>query len=399
MTKFKQKEFGWFLPLLTVGSTGATMVQASSQAKESEEQAEKTQELMRAQNKKLEKIAKAAKTNPNAASQAAQVLEQSQYSAIPIGAMRNIVKGKQALQAIGTAGKEAFGKGLARNVAGGVGMGVATYGAGKLIQRDMKKEGMDVDENGNLYQKSYAMPVLSTVTNAVKKWAEKNPKTSLAAGGIGTGVGFVGAPTLLGYKADKAQMKDQIEATQKQFAVLPMSFLRGIVRGKQAVQGAVSAAKPVISNAAAKGEAYWKAGKEAATQKKDALVKGIQEKEIVKNPGKTLLGFGSTMTSFGVMGRESVGKFATNLMNSKSEWAQKLGKGMLSKDAAGNLIQGEGKYAGQFLANKKAMAGAIGAGALATKATWDAGEKITNKIGHKVDPDAYKYQDAKNQQV
>ena len=399
MIRFRQKEFFW-PAVLTVGATGASMVQASSQAKQTEEQAEETQELMRAQNKKLEKIAKAAKTNPDAAGQAAQVLKQGQYSvALSMGTMRNLVKSKQALQAIGTAGKEAFGKGLARNAAGGVGMGVAAYGAGKLIQRDMKKEGMDVDEDGNLYQKSYAVPVLGTITKAAGEFAKKHPKTALAAGGLGTGVGFVGAPTLLGYKADKAQMKDQIEATQKQFAVLPMSFLRGIVRGKQAVQGAVSAAKPVISNAAAKGEAYWKAGKEAATQKKDALVKGIQEKEIVKNPGKTLLGFGSTMTSFGVMGRENMGKFATNLMNSKSEWAQKLGKGMLSKDAAGNLIQGEGKYAGQYLANKKAMAGAIGAGALATKATWDAGEKITNKIGHKVDPDAYKYQDAKNQQV
>ena len=44
-------------------------------------------------------------------------------------------------------------------------MGVAAYGAGKLIQRDMKKEGMDVDEDGNLYQKSYAVPVLGTVVS------------------------------------------------------------------------------------------------------------------------------------------------------------------------------------------------------------------------------------------
>ena len=383
MIRFRQKEFFW-PAVLTIGATGASMVQASSQAKQTEEQAEETQELMRAQNKKLEKIAKAAKTNPDAAGQAAQVLKQGQYSvALSMGTMRNLVKSKQALQAIGTAGKEAFGKGLARNAAGGVGMGVAAYGAGKLIQRDMKKEGMDVDENGNLYQKSYAVPVLGTITKAAGEFAKKHPKTALAAGGLGTGVGFVGAPTLLGYKADKAQMKEQIAATQKQFAVLPMSVMRGLVKGRQAIQAGIQKAKPVIDSTS-----------KTITEKKDALVE-----EIVKNPGKTLLGWGSTMTSFGVMGRENVGKFATNLMNSKSEWAQKFGKGMLSKDATGKLNPGEGKYAGQYLANKKAMAGAIGAGALATKLTWDAGEKITNKIGHKVDPDAYKYQDAKNQQI
>lgn len=388
MIRFRQKEFFW-PAVLTIGATGASMVQASSQAKQTEEQAEETQELMRAQNKKLEKIAKAAKTNPDAAGQAAQVLKQGQYSvALSMGTMRNLVKSKQALQAIGTAGKEAFGKGLARNAAGGVGMGVAAYGAGKLIQRDMKKEGMDVDEDGNLYQKSYAVPVLGTITKAAGEFAKKHPKTALAAGGLGTGVGFVGAPTLLGYKADKAQMKEQIAATQKQFAVLPMSVMRGLVKGRQAIQAGIQKAKPVIDSTS-----------KTITEKKDALVEAAKKKEIVKNPGKTLLGWGSTMTSFGVMGRENVGKFATNLMNSKSEWAQKLGKGMLSKDATGKLNPGEGKYAGQFLANKKAMAGAIGAGALATKATWDAGEKITNKIGHKVDPDAYKYQDAKNQQI
>ena len=43
MIRFRQKEFFW-PAVLTVGATGASMVQASSQAKQTEEQAEETQE-------------------------------------------------------------------------------------------------------------------------------------------------------------------------------------------------------------------------------------------------------------------------------------------------------------------------------------------------------------------
>jgi hypothetical protein len=381
MIEFKQKEF-WIGPALTVGTGLLGMGQASAQAKESEEQAEKTQELLRNQNKKLEKIAKEAKNSPEAAGQAAQVLQQKAY-ALPIALARTLVKGRQLAQAamnteagkvvteVGKAGKDAFGKGLVRNTVGGVGMGVAAYGAGKYIQKDMKKEGLEVDENGNLGQKSYAIPmalartlvkgrqIAEPLLKSGKDIVSNNPKTMSAmkvgAGGLATGAAFVGVPTVLGYHADKKQTKDQIDATQKQFAFVPTALLN--------------------------------------------FGKGMAQKEIVKNPGKTLLGFGSSLASFGAMGRESVGKFATNMMNSNNQTVQKMGKALLSKDSAGNLIKGTGKYEGQYMANKKAMAGAIGAGALATKATWDAGEKITNKIGRTVDPEAYKYQDSKNQQI
>ena len=106
MIKFRQKVFFWPAALM-VGTTGLSMAQASSQAKESEEQAEETQELMRAQNKKLDKIAKAAQSNPQAAADAAQVLKQ--YSAVPMGVMRTLVRGRQALRGAVAAGEKAIG--------------------------------------------------------------------------------------------------------------------------------------------------------------------------------------------------------------------------------------------------------------------------------------------------
>ena len=104
----------------------------------------------------------------------------------------------------------------------------------KSIHPQLKKNNMDVDDSGNLVAKQYAIPgSVMTGLTATGKFIKNNPKTILGASAMG------GVPVVLQYKADKQMAKDQIEATQeeRQYAAVPISVLRGMVRGKQAIAG------------------------------------------------------------------------------------------------------------------------------------------------------------------
>ena len=80
MIRFRQKQFGWFMPLLYgtgIVQTGVQMKQSSDQAEEAEKQAEETKAALDRQTKALNKIAKEAKDNPQVAQ---QVVQQKQMS-------------------------------------------------------------------------------------------------------------------------------------------------------------------------------------------------------------------------------------------------------------------------------------------------------------------------------
>lgn len=330
MIKYKQKEFvAWLMPVLTgagVVATGAQMAQSSGQAKENEEQAERAEELMKKQNKKLDKIAKAAKSNPEVAQQAVDVVKQKGF-AINASALSSL--GKSVIQA----GKGAFGKGMKSNIAVGSAVAGTTYLGGKYIQRDMKKNNMDVDENGNLVSKQYAVPA-SAIMNLKKAgnlvWKNK--------GTLGIGAALGGAPLVLGYQADKQQAKDQIEATQKEYAI-GASALKGLAKGFKAFKA---------------------------------------------HPGQSTTGFINNMASFGIGGTKNVQKFAAGL----SKYGSQNGSEMAVK-------------AGDWMMKHKTAANAVTAVPLAGAATltWDGTTKAANKVGKSVDPDAYKYQDSKNKQI
>ena len=385
MIRFRQKEF--MGPLLagalkianaaTVPMMGASMIQAHNQGKEAEKQAEaqkeqleKQNELIKRQNKQLENLSK---KNPEAGSQAAEIVRERTY-AIP-GSIMNA--GQKFMQTEGgkmvkDVGKYAINhkKTLAKTAAWGAGISAAGYGANKLIQRDIKKENLEVTPDGALVPKQKQMSLVPKVitktakplTEPIKKWAIKNPKTSTALkmGGnaIGMGIAFDGAPKVLGYMADKQQAKDQIKAT-KTFSVL------------------AGLGKTIAKNSR-------------------KTIQSIKNAQIIKTPGKTTLGAINQAASFGMFGRKGVADFATKMRNGSSKWSQKLGNSMLAKDKNGVF---KVDPSGNFVANKKALVGTAAVGAGLASATYDAAQKGVEKLGRKVDPKAYEYQDSKNQQV
>lgn len=345
MIRFRQKEFFWPTALM-VGTTGLSMAQAHSQGKDAEKQAEAQREQMERQNELIQKqnrqLENLAKKNPSAGPQAAEVMRERTY-AIParLGSIMSTEAGKMAKDI----GKFAWNhkNGLAKTTAWGAGTALAGYGANKIIQGDMKREGLEVTSDGALVPKEKKMSLTPPIPAAVKAWAKKNPKmvNGLRLGGsaVGMGVGFEGVPKVLGYMADKQQAKDQIAATQKAKSFSVLSSIAGA--------------------------------------------------QIWKTPGKTLLGGAIQGSSFGMFGRHDVAKFADYLRkNGTSSWSKKLGNAMLAKTPDGSVV-----------ANKKALVGAIGAGSVLTKATYDAAQKGIEKATRTIDPKAYKYQDSKNQQV
>lgn len=327
MITFKQKEF-WGLAL-NAGLGALTIGQGISQSKDMEKQSEETQRLLEAQNRKLEKIAKVAKRNPEAGAEAAEVLKQRQYAGV--GTL---------LKTVGSAGKAAFGKSTMSNMAMGGAVAGTTYLAGKYIQKDMKKNGMDLDENGNLVQKSYAAPpsvIKQLVGSAPVKFVRKHAGTAAMGAAMG------GLPLALQYTADKAQAKDMMNAT-----------------GQEDDQRQYSMVSSVTSSIA-KG---WRTFK--------------------SHPGQSLSGGISNLASFGIGGTKNVQKFGQELVKKGSA------NGSTAAVKAGEWI---GKH--KTAANVISIVPGAALGTLA----WDGTQKAVNKVGESVDPEAYKYKNAKDKMV
>lgn len=343
MIKFKQKEFIAPLLALTAAGTGASLLQGNKQQKELERQgeenakaAERQAELIKEQNRKLERIADKAGKDPQSAVKAAEVIkEQQQRSYSGIGA---------ALKTVGTAAKGAFGKGAMSNIKMGAAVGGTTYVAGRLISRDMKKNGMEIDETGNLGMKSYSkLGSLTKVAKDVGRMANKNKGT------IAFGAAIGGAPLGLNYTADKAQLKDQIIATnqapqQRMYASL--GFLSNIAKSAKGMTGGIK-----------QGLGTFKS-----------------------HPGRTLSGAASNLGSFGITGTKNVQKFSRSLAMSNNKALSKAGNWMTKHKTAANLIS-------------------IAPGAAAAKLTWDGSTKATEKVAESLDPAAFEYKNSKDQQV
>ena len=386
MIKYRQKEFfvGAALSALSVGSELLGLKQSHDQAEQAKEQAEAQaeqmedhNELLREQNRKLDRIAERAKSNPDQAMSAVNSLDQSQKQfGLPASVLRNVVKVKNAAtnignsavglaKNIGKAGGATFGSGMASNVATGAVMGLAGYAGGKFILHNMKKNGLDTDENGNLVQqKSYS--ALAGVSNMGKSFGKmvggnlKKKSTWIMSGGL------TAVPMVMGYMSDKKQMNDQVTATQQ-----PQ---------EQPQQKAYATVKPgILSN---------------VTKAAKSLKPGWWDFSKFKaHPGQTLSGFAANVGSFGMMGTKQVQKFGKRL--------EELGKGgTLGRGITGTKNDAAVKV-GQFIQNHKTAAnlGAIGVGAGLTKLTWDGSQAAIKKVGKTLDPGAYKYQDAQDRKV
>lgn len=364
MIRFQQKEF-WGAAL-GIGSTvlglGGTMAQTAEQermAEETQGKIERQNELIKAQNRKLDQLTKA-----GGKTFSGSILSQRQYT----GALGNIAKNFKTLEpvqklianvnktkvgnaalTVGKAANDAFGKEVGNNILMGGATAGAVYAGGKVIQNNMKKNNLEMGENG-LQTRSYAAAptavgsVLGTFKDLGKGvWKHKNT--------VGMGVGMSGIPLVTDYMKDKKALNDQVNATtspipeqQKQFA-FNLNFIKG------GIKGGIGDLKK-----------NWNTFKSHKMQ--------------------TITGFGSNMASFGIGGTKNIQKFGQNL--------EKMG-------AEGSAVSNAGKW----IQNHKTAANAIsiipGAGAAAL--TWDGTQSAVNSLGHKMDSGAYEYKDAKDKLI
>lgn len=324
MIRFKQKQFFWGNAIL-LGTTGLSMGQASSQSKEQEAQSEETQRLIQQQNEKLDRIAAVARKSPAAAGAAAEAMAEGKgklYSRT-FSVMKDLA---------GAWRKSGFQKGLKNSLGFAVAGGIAGYGVNKLIQRDMKKNNLDVDESGNLVQKSYTeeqqatKSIFARAKGAAGKYLLSTPVMA---------AGFEGL-SYMNYAADKKQLRNQLAATQKNFAN-PYSILSNPVKWF-------------------KNTKFW------------------------QHKAQTLSGFGVQLGSFGMGGTQNIQKFGRKLGKSDNGTLKSIG----------NWIQ-EHPVGANVAALVPATAVGYGGFTLADKAVRGGMKRI--------DPEAYKYPDAKEKQV
>lgn len=331
MIKFRQKEFFWGMALNAAGAigTGLSLKQGSDQMKQAEEQNRKM-------TKALNKIAENAKNNPQAAQQAADVIGQKQFAQINFAKLTATLKNNKTLGNAKDVGKIVW-KGKNKLIGGtmmGATMAGASYLTDKAIQKDMKKNGMPLEKT---YSAGSIMKAVKGTGKVLGEAAKKNKGTLITMAALGS------APMALGYSAEKAQYKDQMASTQRNYAV------PGVMAVKRLLTGAS---------------------------------KSVRNSQIFKTPGQTILGGLSNL--FGGGGRKGVYKFGHQLnrygKHSGSVWSQKAGKFIMDNP-------------------KTALAGSIPVGAAVLGATWGTGEKIVNKTARALDKDAFKYQDSKNQEI
>ena len=424
MITFKQKLYvgilGGLVSAATVASVPLTMVQmvqGSKQAKEQEDQANQQQQvmkeqndLMRKQNQKLDEIRKA---SPNVAAVAAQALQKS-YSATD--AASNFLK----------AGKSVFGNNIVNNVASGAAAGIGAYGAGKYIQKDLEereKTGKSSGLGTGTKLLGGAAATGLALLGAKKGYLTNSARLAVSKATANLGKA-VGSNTLMrsGYKDyNKGLLKKLTSKANKGLekgAVLSdeaMSKLKGdaakrsmeklgltgsnLAKSKGTVgktvdflsknkggilMGGVFAAPPVVSYLSERSQ------QNNQVQKTYSFLNTA--KEYWKNskylPGRKFLGTMADFSSFGVLGDKNTQRFGNALVN----LGKGKGKGIVNDATVkvGEWIKKNPKYTN---------AAAIIPGVGVTAATFDLPEKIVNKVGNKVDPKAYRYQNSINQQV
>lgn len=336
MIVLRQKNFwvGLAANVAMGAMTAAGLKQGSDQMKQQEEMAEQQKRENARITKALNKVAENAKNNPAAAQQAAQVVGQKQFAIVNPKTVKNISQFGKDLGTMVLKRKNT----LIGGTLAGAGIAAAGYGADKMVQADMKKSGIPLPEKvaRPQDQRHFAitsgsiMGGLKATGKALGTAAKKNK------GMIALTSGMAAAPIALGYTAEKAELKDQVRATQRNFVGLG---------------GMMS-----------------------------SLGKGF--KTFKAHPGKSVLGGISNISGGG--GRRGVQGFGRQL-----EYLGKKNGSEISKKA-GRWIQDN---------EKTALAGSAVVGATTLGATWGAGEKYTKKALKAVDSNAYRYQDSKNQEV
>lgn len=250
MIKFRQKEFFW-PGVIMAGTSLLGLKQGADANKEQEEANEEAAREQRRHNKAMEK---AALQNPEAlqkdfASPGSILRTAGGFAKDLIGTQKGNMK-----NALGTAtalaGTAYLGNRLATSVKdhkenddkgnknflkkAAIGAGVI---GGSILAA--KKGGLGKPIQ-NFMTTGKGGQALSSIGKAVNPIVRNEAGKVSVKGTIGKNAinaGFVAMPTI-SYLAQKKSEKDMAENTQKEFAAVPMSVMRGLVKGKQAL-GAV----------------------------------------------------------------------------------------------------------------------------------------------------------------
>lgn len=374
----RQKLF--FAPVAALGTlamgglTVGQMVQSANQAEEAEEQ-------NRQQIKAMNRIAKAAKENPLAAEQFLATKQASRIEGVGSIFSQKLFAGvnSQTMKNIGGFMKDmgTFAWGKRKHIVSGLAMGAGMAATGavvdKAIQKDIKRnnlpflekeqpiqqqysdinwgekaqeyatKGQDITKRG---VKSLGRELKNTFDFSIKRTVGENGKKKLLPK-LGSGymtAGFAALPAF-SYMAEKKQYQDQIKATQsgqKQFSKLPNgSVLKNIGNWFKDNYGKT---KEFLTN---------------------------------KPVEKTLNGISGFINN-GQNGKQMAQEISTIGKKSGNKYTQQVGK---------------------FLENhgKTAAVGAIGVGGAVMSTGWGQGEKLTKKAIKSVDPNAYAYQESKEQ--
>ena len=353
-----EKDFG--IPSIIAGVAnasmmGGSMIQSHNQSKKQEEMNEEQLAAQDRQTKAIQRqnaLLKRIEQRGMSPEAAAKVVEQRNFSSIlkerNYGVMSSLSNiGKDIYKAGKAAG---VGKGLKSNITWGLGTAGAAYGVNKIISHDMKKSGLDVDESGNLVQKqkAYADAVVQAASTNAKKKTGRTIFNKIR-GGAATPLmmGAFEVPRAIGYFGEKKALKDQIRNTQ------------------------ISNPNPVQPSMLEQRSYGISVGEMIKT------VKGGWN-TFNKHKMRTITGGILNMGSFGTFGTKRVQDMA----------------GHLAKNSNSSTLRSVGRWAQnhQTLANTAMIAPGIALGSGA----YSLGEKIVKKPMQAIDPDAYKYQDAKD---
>lgn len=251
MIKFRQKEFFWPTAIMA-GMSALGLKQGADANKQQEEANEEAAREQRRHNKAMEK---AALQNPEAlqkdfAAPGSILRTAGGFAKDLIGTQKNNMK-----NALGTAtalaGTAYLGNRLAtsikdhkenddrgnKNFLKKAAIGAGVIGGSILAA---KKTGFGSKAVQNFMTTGKGGQALSTIGKAVNPIARNEAGKISVKGTLGKNAinaGFIAMPTI-SYLAQKKSEGDMADNTQKEFAAVPMSVMRGLVKGKQAL-GAV----------------------------------------------------------------------------------------------------------------------------------------------------------------
>lgn len=390
----KEKEF--IAPLVAAGRvamTAAPMILGQKQSKESNKEMAKQTAAIKAQTRELKKLQK----NPNVdPAQVGSVMSENQNSteqdeksfAMPgwVNGVKTV--GRDLYNAANAGGINSFVKTQARNA---LIAGTAMYGVNKIIQNRIKKKNLRVNQsNGNLEPVYRAYSVMNspptTAQQAVQQTVAKKPGFWGKYGNIlgnGTLTTLTNLPfqeatgLLLTYKQDSSNATGIAGATRR-------AGVRNRKRQKVYSNPVSSTVAPVVTTAATAAKKVVKdKAKKWFDPKRAAKYYGILAKRSMRDnfdtfkshPLQTITGAANRFLS-GFAGTKNVQGFAGSLANSTNKALAGAGKFMQNHKAVGNV----------------AMAVPL---AIVGKNAFKVARKGVDKVYRTLDPNAYKYSDAK----